>query len=489
MKRNVFATLVVLTFALTACEEVSVKNNSNIPAQQGSQGPSGPQYNVAVFAQGSNQALYTDGTDSASALVFTAGNQYSVQINQVSAASQYNYAVSFQRIDLPTPPPATHMNFSAGSNSFTAMAAGKYSMTITPSDVSANSFSPKMYQITIQCANPIPMHASGVDMNALGITQVAENVISIDTSSAVSGAVGGTAPYYCILDANGDGVLNNGVINGIKSTQLFPCASGIQKQYVNYTGTRLLQLIVVDSCQQTVNASAEKSIDVPNHTPGDGKTWITSTVTNASGLAANYLAFVYNGLGQTYWATNQLDVAFPQTHPQVQPNFSFNGAQSKFTVNASFSYGLTDSGYFGEGITMGGIDASLNVSDPNNITATVDVTNAYLSNFAESTDALPPVTSLKIANTSASHCTLSNQGLTLLKPKGKPCATGTTNAQYGDLEITVSVHGWGEFSCTNLTGPGNSSVDNVGKFDGEYELTVSCSGGGQGGGGQPVLTY
>lgn len=473
MKRK-FAILsaVLLPLGFTACSGSS--NNATPQAGLGGAGSAAPQYNFVVKDQAGNM-LYTSAGASAS-LSAVAGQQ--VILDAVPADGQSGYTLSGQisRSDLVVPPAPITISLVPGQPfDFTFPAAGDYVIKLTAT-MGSTSYPARFFQGSVSCNNPTPFTAATMNAAAISVAAgSADNLYTYDASGVVGS--GGQAPYFYAWDFTGDG----------SQDSLFSTSPTATDVYESFVGERThIALLVKDSCNTLVTLSVDRTVPVAglaSLTPGGLYPFIHGVVNSASGSAAGYRDILDpTPTGINYYATNVNLANAPASYKPVQTNFSFTGdglATSSFTVGSNmFTYGLPSSVQFGEQLSVGGIKVTEDMTSP-----TIDVSGAKMSAISFSTeqvgDGLPQII---VTDSTGASCTLTNPGATIVPHQGTPCTGGTAN-KWG-YNMTWTVHVWGTYSCTNLTGPGSSVVSMHGEFDATPAIVDACiGGGGQGGGG------
>lgn len=471
MKRGNSKKLVTLLSMVLMGVGYSACTSSNAKAPQngsvGDKGTTTPQYHFAVFnADGSGNpvqpGIFDDSTPGAT-LALVDGKSYVFQLTSLNG-SGYSYETTMQRVDLVNGGSPTTLTLKEGNNLVTAPTPGDYSIAVAPTD-GGTIYPGRTFSGNVVCDNPAPFTASGWDLSKIAVSGGgSDNVYSYSASGVVSG---GQAPYVYAWDFSGDG----------SPDSLFSSSTSAQG-YDSFVGDRSsIGLIVKDACNTTVSVTVARNVapgGLPSRTPGDKSEFVHGTVTAASGTAATYKDIWDNNAGIDYWATNN-SISKP-----VHSTFKANGASSAFTIASDkFTYGLPSSTTFGLNISMGNINASLGDTVANTI---VDATNAVMSAITFSTEQVGDGKP-QLVVTDTTSCTLQTKGIEVIQVVGVPCSPGTTNPKWGDREMRWTFHGWGSYTCTNLTGPGSSVVAMTGGFDGVDDLIDACVGGGQGGQG------
>jgi hypothetical protein len=439
-------------------------------------GATSPRYILSVSkadASGNptGAALYNS-TSGGTSLALVEGDKYVFIITKLDSGGPYTYQVSLERVDIVSSGPSITIQGKEGNNLVNAPAPGDYVIKIIASSGSS-SFPARTFQASVTCNDPVSLNAAGIEATVSVAGAGTDNLYNY--SATVGAGAGGSAPYICAWDFNGD---------GSRDSYFVSCGTAFNNIYENYVGNRKVGLIVKDSCNTSVSVQALRSIPVQGltgRTPGDGSVFIHGKITGGTGAAASHPA-VFNNTGDPsdYWATNNF------VRKPVHTSFRAQGMDSSFTIASDqFTYGAPSSVTFGMKIEMSKL--SVVTLGDTVATTTVNATNAVISSVDYSTDRVGDgQPALKL---SGGTCTLTDQGLEVIEVKGTPCAPGTTNPDFGDREMRWTFHAWGRYSCTNLTGPA-STANIMGEFDGFDDLIDGCVGGGQGGqGGEPPPSF
>ncbi len=466
-KRSLSASLGAIGLVLLssqACSKLADEGVQQALNEQNNAGAIVPRFSLCVYnavgAQADGAAIYCD-KNAGTSLQMIAGKSYVFQITSESDGGPYVYRTQLQRVDLLSSIPSAPLDLNAGANLFTAPSAGDYAIRIAVVD-GGTVFPARTFQTAIACNNPTPLSVGGLNLAGINVSGGA-NVFSFSSAGVVSGGVGGQAPYICAWDYNGDGTRDSAYAD---------CSVARNNVYVNHHGTRLVGILVKDSCNTTVSATVSRSLmPAPTRTPGDASVFIHGVVSNATGAAASH-----RGVNNVnYWGINNQTVAGRTVVTSVlQPN----GANSTFAMASAYSYGQPSSVEFGQRISLSGLNVQLGA---NLASTSISAASAVMSNIQFNTDQsgdnqLP----LQLAGTT---CTLTDQGARVLEVLGTPCAAGQSNATWGQA-MRWTFHVWGRYECTNVSASGASATI-TGEFDGLDDVNDGCVGGGQGQGGNP----
>ncbi len=456
----------------------SSTNGSTIPTQQALQSPN---VNLELW----NSALTTqifNGTNVGSMYV-TNGTSYLIKITSPDSNTS-GYTVYMKLTNAITSVVVSTSNLTMGNNTFTAPSAGSYKIEITASAPGMNTSSPKSYTLESACSNA---NSLAVNTAALTITGT-QNWYTYSMGS--SPATGGTGPYQCRYDFNGDGIYD---------TNLISCSTAVS-DFSDLVLTRSKMKIGVfdQGCNSFKEAVVSKSLAAPKYSTTqyaltldailNEPIYIAASVAPSAGAPA-----VLNSdprATASFYSHNQTTL---QPAP-VNCNFTYNKTtqMGEFTITSSHRYNIDR--YNDLNGTPQKVSEGMTVAFKN-IPATIDATTATPTVLFPNTGT-PLVSKIRyktdysadsgaVLDFNASSCSVQQIKLTSMNVVGTPCTSGPV--QNG---VKFTIKAAVKFSCQNvpdLIDPNKKVNITEGSALCYYDYADDCVGGGGGGGGVPPI--
>jgi hypothetical protein len=419
---------------------------------------------VSLNVTGSGGNVYSDASDPGQVMTMTVGQSYTFHADASNLAAGATLKLSLLDTDIVNGTPIVITLQPGASQTIVAPSpGGDYLMTLTIN--SGGTVAVKNYQAAIGCSDPTFVQSV---LNSNGLTVTGSN--NMYTYNA-SGVIANPQNYLCGFDLSGTGIL---------SSVYVPCNTSLPNMYVNDVGARNIQVIVKDTCNNSLTVNSSQTLAFTTPTPAAGAQYIYGVVTPTS-----YPASETRVNGVTYLATN---ASTGMLNAPVQANFA-PGSPGQFTITSTFTTGEYNNGQpstipYGMSLNIVGITGSLNMSGANP-SSTLNFSNMSVDSGSFTTDQSSDVKAqISLASAAGQNqCTGTHLNGMATPSAGTPCGSGTT----GDQNSAI-VEVWGDYTC-NMTGAGGATATISGSFAGSYTLHDSCVGGGQGGGGITPISF
>jgi hypothetical protein len=326
---------------------------------------------------------------------------------------------------------------------------------------SGGSTQAKHYSSSVGCSSNFTK--ASLNGNAISVTAAGSNNLFNFSAAGVIASANGTGPYLCGFDMTGVGIVDSAYVD---------CASGsLKNQYVNLVANRNIGVVVKDSCNVSYSVSANPAINLAYTVPTGGTEtpYIFGQVSAETGASATD-SRINNA---TYLSTNNM-AAKP-----VQSTYSSgNGATGAgvFTISSAFNFGTGNSLPYGMSLKITGLTGAVNASGQS---GTINSSNAVVASATYTTDQSGDQ---EAATSMKGNCTSGPISSKVVLTPGQPCSSGQT----GDNNM-ATIEVWGTYTCQVSGAEGTATI--TGSFDGLDTMADACTGGGQGGGGVPPITF